>query len=37
MPGAPKLGMGGEMHVDTGHGLLFASTFDKGFWRVRTK
>jgi hypothetical protein len=37
MPGAPKLGMGGEMHYDTGHGLLFASTFDKGFWRVRTK
>jgi hypothetical protein len=37
MPSGPKIGMGGEMHYDTGHNLLFASTFQKGFWRVVTK
>jgi photosystem II stability/assembly factor-like uncharacterized protein len=37
MPGSPATSMGGEMHYDPGHNLLFASTFDKGFWRVVTK
>jgi len=29
--------MGGEMHYDGGHNLLYASTFKQGFWRVVTK
>ena len=37
MPGSPKIAMGGEMHYDSGHSLLYASTFQKGFWRVVTK
>lgn len=37
LPEGPKLAMGGEMHTDSGHNLLYASTFDKGFWRVVTR
>jgi hypothetical protein len=37
MSGSPAMGMGGEMHYDTGHNLLYASTFKQGFWRVVTK
>jgi hypothetical protein len=37
LPNGPPLAMGGEMHYDSGHHLLFASTFKKGFWRVVTK
>ena len=37
MPGSPAIGMGGEMHYDTGHHLLYASTFKQGFWRVVTR
>jgi len=37
MPGSPAIGMGGEMHYDGGHNLLYASTFKQGFWRVVTK
>jgi hypothetical protein len=37
MTGSPKTAMGGELHYDTGHNLLFASAFKQGFWRVVTK
>ena len=35
--GSPAIGMGGEMHYDSGHRLLYASTFKQGFWRVVTR
>ncbi|HXI54558.1 MAG TPA: hypothetical protein VNO55_00740 [Polyangia bacterium] len=37
LPDGPRIAMGGEMHYDSGHHLMYASTFGQGFWRMVTK